>query len=106
LARKVYLVYDFEEFCGAYSSFALARKAVSEHLSHVKKYALQQAKKLEFGDLDFEVTESSGESHWSYSFLAKTKSNGLDLHCRRPTIYECPMDEYDSMTKRLMDRKK
>ncbi len=106
MAKKVFLVYDYEEFCGVYSSLLLAKKAVGEHLGLVKKYALSQAEKLDFGDLECELRKEERERTWVYSFSVKAKSNGMDLHCRRPIIYECPVDEYDSVTRRLMEKRR
>lgn len=106
MAKKVYLVYDYEEFCGAYSSLLLAKKAVGEHLGLVKDYASEQAQKLNFGEVECELRRDEGERTWIYSFMVKTKGNGMDLHCRRPTIFECPLNEYDSVTRRLMEKRK
>jgi len=101
LPRKVYLVYDYEEFCGVYSSFSLAKKAVERHLGIVKDFAERQAKSRKLGELAYELRQAAGERTWVYSLLVKEKESGLDLHCRRPIIYECPLDQYDSMTKRM-----
>lgn len=104
--KKVYLVYDYEEFCGAYSSLSIAKKAVKKHLGAVMDLASSQAAKLELGDLQLEVTEDSGKKRWTYLASFKTASDGQDLHCRRPTIFECPIDEYDSVTKRLLESRR
>ena len=104
--RKVYLVYDYEEFCGAFSSLLLAKKAVDEHLGIVKKYASSQAEKLNIGEVEYELRKDEGERTWVYSFLVKSKGNGMDLHCRRPTIFECQLDEYNSMTSRMLKKRK
>ncbi len=106
MQKKVYLVYDYEEFCGAYSSLSIAKKAVKEHLGAVMDLASSQAAKLELGDIALEISEDSGKKRWAFSALFKTKNNGADLHCRRPTIFECPIDEYDSVTKRLLESRR
>lgn len=105
MQKKVYLVYDYEEFCGAFSTLSIAKKAVKRHLAVVRGYAQMQAEKMELGELQLDVTEDSGRKRWSYLATFKTKNDGQDLHCRRPTIFECPMDEYDSMTKRMVEGK-
>ena len=101
MGKKVYLVYDYEEFCGAFSSLQSAKKAVEEHLEIIRESASAQAKKLNMGDLEYELSEDKGENAWVYSFLVKSRLRGHDIHCRRPTIYKCPLDRYDSVTKRL-----
>ena len=60
MATKISLVYDFEELCGVFSSLALAKKAVAEHLSYIKKYTSEKSERLGFGDVEFEVFEDEG----------------------------------------------
>jgi len=103
--NRIYLVYDFEELCGVFSSLALAKKAVAEHLSLIRTYTEEKSRRLGFGDVDFEVFEDSGERRWIYALLAKTKSNGGDLHRRKVVIYEYKQDEYYSSMKRLVEQK-
>ncbi len=103
--RKIYLVYDFEELCGVFSSLSSAKKAVAEHLSLIRKYTEEKAKKLNFGHVEFEVFEEKGEGRWIFALLAKTKNNGHDLHRRRVVIYEYNLDEYYSSMKRLASQK-
>ena len=100
--KKIYLVYDFEELCGVFSSLENARVAVGEHLAHIKNYTEDKAKKLGFGEVAFEVFQDDGERRWIYALLAKTKDNGADLHRRKVVIYEYNMDEYYSSMKRLV----
>lgn len=99
--KKIYLVYDFEELCGVFSSLENAREAVAEHLAHIRNYTEQKAKRLGFGEVSFEVFRDDGERRWIYALLAKTKDNGGDLHRRKVVIYEYNMDEYYSSMKRL-----
>lgn len=103
--KKIYLVYDFEELCGVFSTLENARTAVAEHLSHIKNYTSEKARKLGFGDVAFEVYQDDGERRWIYALLAKTKDNGADLHRRRVVIYEYNQDEYYSSMKRLVANK-
>ena len=103
--KKIYLVYDFEELCGVFSTLPLAKKAVAEHLSHIRKYTEEKSKRLGFGDVAFEVFEDSGERRWIYAMLAKTKRDGSDLHRRKVVIYEYKQDEYYSSMKRLVEQK-
>ena len=105
MATKIYLVYDFEELCGVFSSLALARKAVAEHLSHIKKYTQDKSTRLGFGDVEFEVFEDQGERRWIFALLAKTASDKRDLHRRRVAIYQYNQDEYYSSMKRLAAQK-
>ena len=105
MATKIYLVYDFEELCGVFSSLALARKAVAEHLSHIKKYTQEKSGRLGFGEVEFEVFEDEGERRWIFALLAKTKSDKRDLHRRRVAIYQYNQDEYYSSMKRLAEQK-
>ena len=105
MATKIYLVYDFEELCGVFSSLALARKAVAEHLAHIKKYTQEKSGRLGFGDVEFEVFEDEGERRWIFALLAKTKSDKRDLHRRRVAIYQYNQDEYYSSMKRLSEQK-
>ncbi len=99
--KKIYLVYDFEELCGVFSSLENARGAVSKHLALIKEYTQKKAKKLGFGEVSFEVFQDEGERRWIYAFLAKTKDNNSDLHRRKVVIYQYNMDEYYSMMKRV-----
>jgi hypothetical protein len=104
-SSKIYLVYDFEELCGVFSSLANAKRAVAEHLSYIKKYTEEKSRRLGFGEVDFEVFEDPGERRWIYALLARTKSNGGDLHRRKVVIYEYKQDEYYSSMKRLVEQK-
>lgn len=103
--KKIYLVYDFEELCGVFSSLALAREAVAEHLMHIRNYTEDRAKRLGFGKVHFEVFQDDGERRWIYALLARTSDNGSDLHRRRVVIYEYNQDEYYSSMKRLASQK-
>jgi len=103
--KKIYLVYDFEELCGVFSSLAAAKSAVAEHLSFIRKYTEDKSRRLGFGDVDFEVFEDSGERRWIYAMLAKTKRDGGDLHRRKVVIYEYKQDVYYSSIKRLVVQK-
>ena len=94
--KKIYLVYDFEELCGVFSSLANARRAVAEHLALVRKYPEEKSRRLGFGEVSFEVFEDAGERRWIYAMLAKTKKDGGDLHRRKVAIYEYNSDEYYS----------
>ena len=105
MATKIYLVYDFEELCGVFSSLALARKAVAEHLAHIKKYTSEKSGRLGFGEVEFEVFEDEGERRWIFALLAKTKRDKRDLHLRRVAIYQYNQDEYYSSMKRLAQQK-
>ena len=105
MATKIYLVYDFEELCGVFTSLPLARKAVAEHLAHIKKYTQEKSARLGFGDVEFEVFEDEGERRWIFALLAKTKSDKRDLHRRRVAIYQYNQDEYYSSIKRLAEQK-
>ena len=105
MATKIYLVYDFEELCGVFSTLPLAKKAVAEHLSHIKKYTAEKSERLGFGDVEFEVFEDAGERRWIFALLAKTKSDKRDLHRRRVAIYQYNQDEYYSSMKRLAEQK-
>jgi len=100
--KKIYLVYDFEELCGVFSSLANARAAVAEHLSHIKNYTQAKSKRLGFGEVSFEVYQDDGERRWIYALLAKTKKDGADLHRRKVVIYEYNQDQYYSSMKRLV----
>lgn len=104
-AKKIYLVYDFEELCGVFSSLANARKAVGEHLSLIRRYTEEKSRKLGFGEVSFEVFEDSGERRWIYALLAKTARDGGDLHRRKVVIYEYNQDEYYSSMKRIVGQK-
>ncbi|MFA6328176.1 MAG: hypothetical protein WCY41_01905 [Candidatus Micrarchaeia archaeon] len=105
MATKIYLVYDFEELCGVFSSLALAKKAVGEHLAHIKKYTEEKSARLGFGEVAFEVFEDKGERRWIYALLAKTTRDNRDLHRRRVAIYQYNQDEYYSSMKRLAEQK-
>ena len=105
MAKKIYLVYDFEELCGVFSTLPLARKAVAEHLAHIKKYTKEKADRLGFGEVEFEVFEDGGERRWIFALLAKTKRDKRDLHRRRVAIYQYNQDEYYSSMKRLAQQK-
>jgi hypothetical protein len=103
--KKIYLVYDFEELCGVFSSLANAKKAVAEHLSHIRRYTEEKSRRLGFGEVSFEVFEDAGERRWIYAMLARTRDNGGDLHRRKVVIYEYAQDEYYSSMKRLAQQK-
>ena len=103
---KIYLVYDFEELCGVFSNLKKAKMAVAEHLSFIRRYTEEKARKLSFGTVEFEVFEEKGERRWIFALLAKTKNNGHDLHRRRVVIYEYNLDEYYSSMKRLVEQKR
>lgn len=103
--NKIYLVYDFEELCGVFSSLENARKAVAEHLSFIRRYTEQQSRRLGFGEVTFEVFQDEGERRWIYGMLARTKKDGGDLHRRKVVIYEYNKDEYYSSMKRLVEQK-
>jgi hypothetical protein len=105
MGKKIYLVYDFEELCGVFSTLPLAKKAVAEHLAHIKKYTAEKAKRLGFGEVEFEVFEDEGERRWIFALLAKTVLDKRDLHRRRVAIYQYKEDEYYSSIKRLADQK-
>jgi hypothetical protein len=105
MANKIYLVYDFEELCGVFSSLPLAKKAVAEHLSHIKKYTAEKAQRLGFGEVEFEVFEDEGERRWIFALLAKTSRDKRDLHRRRVAIYQYNQDQYYSSMKRLSEQK-
>ena len=106
MATKIYLVYDFEELCGVFSTLALARKAVAEHLAHIKKYTQEKSGRLGFGEVEFEVFEDEGERRWIFALLARTSRDKRDLHRRRVAIYQYNQDEYYSSMKRLAEQKK
>ena len=101
--KKIYLVYDFEELCGVFSSLAGAKAAVAEHLALVKGYTEKKARQMKFGELDFEVWQDEGERRWIYGMVAKTRHDGQDLHRRKVVIYQYNMDQYYSMMKRFVD---
>lgn len=105
MANKIYLVYDFEELCGVFSTLPLAKKAVVEHLFHIKKYTQEKSERLGFGDVEFEVFEDEGERRWIFALLAKTARDKRDLHRRRVAIYQYNQDEYYSSMKRLAEQK-
>ena len=88
-----------------FSSLALARKAVAEHLAHIKKYTQEKSGRLGFGEVEFEVFEDEGERRWIFALLAKTKHDKRDLHRRRVAIYQYNQDEYYSSMKRLAEQK-
>ncbi len=102
---KIYLVYDFEELCGVFSTLENAKKAVAEHLAVIRKYTEQQSRRLGFGEVSFEVFQDQGERRWIYAMLARTKKDGGDLHRRKVAIYEYKQDEYYSSMKRLAEQK-
>jgi hypothetical protein len=106
LAKKIYLVYDFEELCGAFSSLERAKKAVAQHLGLIKHYSKKKAEGMGFGDLDFEVYERSAHKSWIYALLVKTKKDNRDLHRRKIAIYELALDEYNSLIKKFLDKGK
>lgn len=99
----IYLVYDFEELCGVFSSLPRAREAAEEHLALVRNYTVRKAKQMKFGDVQFEIYRDEGERRWLYAMVAKTKKDGADLHRRKVVIYQYNMDEYYSMMKRFVD---
>ena len=99
----IYLVYDFEELCGVFSSLPRAREAAEEHLSLVRSYTEKKAKQMKFGDVDFEVYRDDGERRWLYAMVARTKKDGQDLHRRKVVIYQYNMDQYYSLMKRFLD---
>ena len=101
--NKIYLVYDFEELCGVFSSLPLAREAAEEHLELVKDYTVKKARQMKFGEVAFEVYRDEGERRWLYALVAKTKHNGADLHRRKVVIYQYNLDQYYSMMKRFVD---
>ncbi len=103
--KKIYLVYDFEELCGVFSTLPLAKKAVAEHLSHIRKYTEDKSRRLGFGEVAFEIFEDEGERRWIYAMLAKTRDNGGDLHRRKVVIYEYRQDQYYSSMKRLSEQR-
>ncbi|MFA6214145.1 MAG: hypothetical protein WC717_02600 [Candidatus Micrarchaeia archaeon] len=105
MAKKIYLVYDFEELCGVFTTLPLARRAVAEHLAHIKKYTKEKAGRLGFGDVEFEVFEDCGERRWIFALLARTRRDRRDLHRRRVAIYQYNQDEYYSSMKRLAQQK-
>jgi hypothetical protein len=105
MTSKIYLVYDFEELCGVFSSLALARRAVAEHLAHIKRYTQEKSGRLGFGEVEFEVYEEHGERRWIFALLAKTARDKRDLHRRRVAIYQYNQDEYYSSMKRLAEQK-
>jgi len=105
MANKIYLVYDFEELCGVFSSLPLAKKAVAEHLAHIKKYTSEKSQRLGFGEVEFEVFEEAGDRRWIFALLAKTSHDKRDLHRRRVAIYQYNQDEYYSSMKRLAEQK-
>ncbi|MCL6089303.1 MAG: hypothetical protein M1530_04055 [Candidatus Marsarchaeota archaeon] len=98
---KIYLVYDFEELCGVFSSLSNARRAVAEHLALIRKYTEEKSRRLGFGEVTFEVFQDQGERRWIYAMLARTKKDGADLHRRKVVIYEYRQDQYYSSMKRL-----
>ncbi|MCX8197953.1 MAG: hypothetical protein N3F07_02035 [Candidatus Micrarchaeota archaeon] len=102
--EKIYLVYDFEELCGAFSSLKKAKEAVAEHISYIKKYTSEKAKRLGLGEAVFEVFEDCGQRRWVYALLAKSKNNGGDLHRRKIVICEYKKDTYCSSIKRLVEQ--
>ncbi|MEM4634176.1 MAG: hypothetical protein QW275_03415 [Candidatus Anstonellaceae archaeon] len=106
MPKKIYLVYDFEELCGVFSTFSKAKQAVHEHIFYIKKYTQDKAKKLNLGEADFEIYEDNGERRWIYALVAKSKNNGHDLHMRKIAIYEYEQDKYYSSIKHLVDQKK
>lgn len=103
IQTPIYLVYDFEELCGVFSSLPRAREAAEEHLALVRSYTEKKAKQMKFGEVQFEVYRDDGERRWIYALLAKTKHNGADLHRRKVVIYEYNLDQYYSMMKRFTD---
>ena len=102
----IYLVYDFEELCGVFSSLPLAREAAEQHLALVRSYTEKKAKQMKFGDVEFEVYRDDGERRWLYAMVAKTAKDGADLHRRKVVIYQYNMDQYYSMLKRFVDNGK
>ena len=100
---KIYLVYDFEELCGVFSSLPRAREAAEEHLALVRSYTVRKAKQMKFGDVQFEVYRDDGDRRWLYAMVAKTARDGADLHRRKVVIYQYNMDEYYSMMKRFAE---
>lgn len=103
--KKIYLVYDFEELCGIFSSLANAKLAVAEHLGMIRKYTEDKSRRLGFGEVEFEVFQDAGERRWIYALLAKTKRDNTDLHRRKVVIYEYESDKYYSSMKRLVEQK-
>lgn len=103
--KKIFLVYDFEELCGAFSTLPLAKKAVAQHLGLIKHYSKTKAEKMGFGELDFEVYERAAKKSWVYALLVKTKRDNVDLHRRKIAIYELALDEYSSLLKKFMEKK-
>lgn len=102
----IYLVYDFEELCGVFSSLPRAREAAEEHLSLVRSYTVKKARQMKFGEVNFEVYRDDGERRWLYALVAKTRKDGRDLHRRKVVIYKYNMDQYYSMMKRFSDNGK
>ena len=99
----IYLVYDFEELCGIFSSLPRASEAAEEHLALVRSYTEKKARQMKFGEVDFEVYRDDGERRWLYAMVARTKKDGADLHRRKIVIYQYNMDQYYSMMKRFAD---
>ena len=99
----IYLVYDFEELCGVFSSLPRAREAAEEHLALVRSYTEKKARQMKFGDVEFEVYMDEGERRWLYAMVARTKHNNADLHRRKVVIYQYNLDEYYSLMKRFTD---
>lgn len=103
MASKIYLVYDFEELCGVFTDLELAKKAVAEHLGLIKHYSKSKAKKMGFGEIDFEVYERAANKSWVYALLVKTKKDNRDLHRRKIAIYELNLNEYNSLLKKFVE---
>ena len=106
MQSSIYLVYDFEELCGVFSTLELAKKAVAEHLGLIKHYSKSKAKKMGLGEISFEVYERAANRSWVYALLVKTKKNDQDLHRRKIAIYELRLNEYNSLLKKYVETDK
>ncbi|MEM4348357.1 MAG: hypothetical protein QXN37_02195 [Candidatus Anstonellaceae archaeon] len=100
--KMIYLMYDFDELCGVFSSLDLAKKAVDQHLLHIKNYVQRKSLQLGFGEVDFEIFEEKSENKHIYAVLAKAK-NGKDVHRRKIVVFGRQQDTYDSTIKRLSE---
>jgi hypothetical protein len=101
--KKIYLLYDFEELCGCFTTLEGAKKAAFEHISYLKQYILETSKRLGFENIEFEIYQDQGERRWLFGLLAK--ANGSDLHRRKIVIFEYLQNQYYSSIKRLIDQK-
>jgi len=108
---KLYLLWDFEELCGVFSTLEKAKEAAREQIVYHKSEHIRSSRRCERGRIgkDFERRDQLPKhfkpSEWKYWSVGYEVIHDGMVHDEGVSIHEIALDKLDSLLKNIYRRK-